>query len=424
MAINDADQALLQQASALCRDPFFRDMVWRHCPNLNDRVASDRLSTVIHPGDQMLLHSLRHHQDANAAFSQYYNVALQQYNAAEQILRAMFPGPAADDVAFLDFACGFGRLLRFMSLRLPAGNVWASEIQPEALAFACDSFGVHGLPSYADPAQFEPGRRFHFIWVASLFSHLPEHLFQAWLGRLMDTLEPDGVLCFSVHDACLLPPGLTLPAGGIRFTASSENPDLDAGSYGTTHVNEAFVGAAIRGVCGADQPYQRIPRGLAHEQDLYVVPRNPQRDLSALSGFRRGPWGWVDERRMLDAGQLYLRGWAASIDDGPLASVGITVNGERFACPTGLLREDVARVFEDARLASAGWAFRHDVAAGDGDEIRVVVTAETAAGEKALLYTGLMQQPLQSAPPMPATVPRWSIQLRQTLRKLWSRGST
>src|SRR5690606_36941997 len=43
----------------------------------------------IHPDDQMLLHSLYHHRDANASVSQYYNVALQQYNAAQQILRAV-----------------------------------------------------------------------------------------------------------------------------------------------------------------------------------------------------------------------------------------------------------------------------------------------------------------------------------------------
>jgi SAM-dependent methyltransferase len=419
--MNDAEQLLLKRAHALCHDDYFRNVVWQHCPFLNRRVACEQFSTVIHPADQMLLHSLRHHQDANAAFSQYYNVALQQYNAAEQILRALFPSSAADGVVFLDFACGFGRLLRFMSLSLPAGNVWASEIQTEALTFVCNTFGAHGMPSYADPMRFEPGRRFHFIWVASLFSHLPEHLFHAWLHRLIDALEPDGVLCFSVHDACLLPPDLQLPASGIRFSPSSENPDLDSSSYGTTHVKETFVASAIEAACGTDRHYVRIPRGLAHEQDLYVVPKSTERDLSVLSGFRRGPWGWVDERRLLESGQLYLRGWAASIDDGPLATIDITVNGERFECPTGLPREDVAHVFEDPRLTSAGWEFHRDVATDDSDEIRVVVTASTAAGEKALLYTGLFNRPPQPARPVPEDT-GWPTRLRKTLDRIWRRS--
>ena len=109
-----------------------------------------------------------------------------------------------------------------------------------------------------------------------------------------------------------------MPAEGIHFIPSSENAELDANVYGTTFVNEAFVRATIAGLCGPDHPYVRIKRGLANEQDLYVVPRSRQCALERLAAFRKGAWGWVDECRVSGDSELYLRGWAASVDDGAL----------------------------------------------------------------------------------------------------------
>ena len=385
---------LYERARTMCNDAFFREVVWRHCRHLRAADPSS-LNLAIHPDDQMLWHSLRHHRDANAAFSQYYSVALQQYNAAQQILRSLFPD-AGNRIRILDFACGYGRLLRFLTLSLPPSNVWASEIQPEALAFVCDNFKVTGISSDTDPQAFQPGRSFDLIWVASLFSHLPGRLFEAWLRRLTACLEPDGILCFSTHDACLIPDGAPLDEDGILFRPFSENADLDVSNYGTTYVSEDYVSGMVSKVCGADRACFRIPRGLAHEQDLYIVAAAPGRDLSVLRSFRHGPWGWVDERALRPSGELYLRGWAASLDDGALEAVDITVDGRRFRCPTGLPRDDVAHVFDDPRLSSSGWEFHHMPAAGLGP-VRVVVSARTQADETALLFAGEMQRPAPSA---------------------------
>ena len=388
---------LYERARTMCSDAYFREVVWRHCPYLETTTASS-LNLVIHPDDQMLWHSLRHHRDANAAFSQYYSVALQQYNAAQQILRSLFPD-AGQPARILDFACGYGRLLRFLTLSQPSGNLWASEIQAQALAFVCDNFKVTGIPSDTDPQAFQPSRRFDLIWVASLFSHLPGRLFEAWLRRLTACLEPDGILCFSAHDACLIPDGAPLGEDGILFRPFSENADLDASNYGTTYVSEDYVRGMVSKVCGADRSCFRIPRGLAHEQDLYVVAAAPGRDLSVLRSFRHGPWGWVDERALRPSGELYLRGWAASLDDGALEAVDITVDGRQFRCPTGLPRDDVARVLDDPRLNSSGWEFRHVPAPAQGP-VRVVVSVRTQADETALLYAGEIRRP---APPAEAS---------------------
>jgi len=383
--------ALLAKANVQCQDPAFRSAVWRHLAYRGETANPDELSTRIHPNDQMLQHSLRHFHEVNRSLSQYFNVALQQHNAAQQVFRLILgtPQPAH---RLLDFACGYGRLLRFLTLSVPRVQIWASEIQPRAVDFAVGEFGVHGILSHVEPERFAPGMQFDFIWVASLFSHLPRHLFHGWLSRLTSLLTPRGIVCFSVHDECLLPPRIPMPPDGIHFISSSENAELDANAYGTTFVSEAFVRSAIAGACGNDHPYVRIKRGLANEQDVYVVPRSRDCPLSRLDAFRKGAWGWVDECRVSDAGELYLRGWAASVDDGALDSIEILVDGKLHRCSTGLARDDVRTVLNDARLGDSGWEFRHFL--GEGRQSAFIeATARSARGEVALLYAGPLARP-------------------------------
>ncbi|WP_018233526.1 class I SAM-dependent methyltransferase [Thioalkalivibrio thiocyanodenitrificans] len=385
--MTSTEQDLLQQANRICESRPFREALWRHLPDPETHGDPGRLDAHIHPRDQMLLHSLRHHGDAHVALSQYYNVALQQYNAMRQILHLFHP-PPHEGLRFLDFACGYGRLIRLLSLSMPARNITACEIQPEAVDYVRERFGVRGMLSHLDPEQFKPGETFDFIWVASLFSHLPEQLFHQWLARLWALVNEHGALCFSVHDAALLPEGLELPDPGILYGEGSEIPELGPAHYGTAYVSEDFVMRAVRTATGGEANCFRIPKALAHEQDIYVVTRS---DVSGLAAFRRGPWGWVDERRVSPEGELYLRGWAASLDDGPLAHVNISVNGQPHTCPTGLPRDDVAHVFGDARLRPSGWSFHLDLAGNT--RAQVEVTAITAAGEKALLYVATLPVP-------------------------------
>jgi hypothetical protein len=105
-----------------------------------------------------------------------------------------------------------------------------------------------------------------------------------------------------------------------------------------------------------------------------------------LSGFRRGPWGWVDVREISD-GVLHLQGWAASLDDGDIECVEIEVDGALHRCTTGIARPDVVTAFGDDRLAHSGWEFRSSLGA-DAREARIAVGARSARGETALLYAG------------------------------------
>ena len=383
-------QPLREEAERIGAQRWFRDVIRRHCPMLPNRIRTEDLNTRIHPNDQMLLHSLRHHGDTQVALSQYYNVAFQQFFVAQQIVNRIF-GSTGADLDILDFACGYGRMLRFQSLITPRGQLYACEIQPDAVDFVVREFGVVGIHSCTEPEKFEPGRKFDVIWVASLFSHLPGDLFRRWIQRLAELLSPCGILAFSVHDASLLPEGLALPERGILFGPDSEIDQLPEGTYGTTYVSEAFVACAFETI-QSGHSYTRLPKALAHEQDVYVTTRTGGPSLDGLQHFRRGPWGWTDERRF-DADGVFLRGWAASLDDGPLDSVTIRINGELHHCPTGLQRNDVATAFNDSRLSTSGWEFHSPLAGARPIQIEVSATSGTK-GENALLYTGHHQHPL------------------------------
>ena len=385
--MTDPTEALFAEARRASQLAAFRDAVWRHDRHRLAQSSLDAFSTAIHPDDQMLRHSLRHFRKVNDALTQYFAVALQQHDARQQILSAAF-GAGQVSASILDFACGFGRSLRFLVQSHDKSRIWASEIQPEAVDFVAAAFGVNGIRSTFDPAAFEPRRTFDFIWVASLFSHLPRVLFAAWLDRLASLLTPQGVLCFSVHDECLLPAHHAMPAEGIHFVPDSEIEELDHRAYGTSHVSETFVVSALRDALKTDNPsFVRLRRALAHEQDLYVVAMDGARDLAPLAGFRRGTWGWVDRCEIV-GGNLALSGWAASLDEGPVEQVDIIVDGKPYAGKTGVRRDDVAAVLGDGRLGLSGW--ERDIPLS-GREPFLEVSATSAAGERALLYAGVLR---------------------------------
>jgi SAM-dependent methyltransferase len=387
----DTLEPLLIAADALCHDAKFREVIWRHCHGPKGPVES--LNTRIHHNDQMLLHSLRHWREVNSSVTQYFSVALQQYYSARQIL-SLTAHTDLESRDILDFACGFGRLQRFLALGASSSRIWAADIQREAVDFVAEQFGVHGLRSDVDPDRFDPGRHFDFIWVASLFSHLPSRLFDHWLRRLLSLLTADGVLCFSVHDQSLLPNPATIPKeeGGIRFILCSEDSKLDVKTYGTTYVSESYVRRSIKAACGEDRQCWRIPRALGNHQDLYVVPAQSLADPVRLQAFRKGAWGCVDRLRVLHTGELDLCGWAASLDDGALDCVEITVNGEQYKCKTSVRRDDVRTVVGDERLAMSGFEFRTPLDRDNASSF-VVVSAKSHCGESALLYAGSVTIP-------------------------------
>lgn len=265
--------------------------------------------------------------------------------------------------SFLDFAAGYGRSTRFLVTRLGPGRVCAAEIQPDALDFQARVFGVSTLLSSTDPQELEARRQFDVVFVASLFTHLPQRTFAPWLRTLWSFVAPGGMLVFSVHDEAINDTDAEL-VDGFAYIPNSEVASLSTDDYGTNFTTEAFVRNALREAVGepADTAV-RLPRALCFLQDVWVVCNGarPSADLRCECG----PEGYVDDVRV-GAGELSLRGWAG--DRGFARSeaashrvdhVSIYHNGALLGrAEVTLERPDVAEYLRDPgdpNFCSSGW---------------------------------------------------------------------
>ena len=377
--------ALAQEARRHLECPQLASFLQDLLRQLHPSIGADDIATDLHPACQMLSHSLRHHQDAGLAVSQYFAVALQQFHVVEQIIQRH--PVARDELKFLDFACGYGRLLRFLVRSLPTAHIHAAEIMPEAVDHARRRYQVTALQSTERPKDFHSRQRYDVIWVASLFSHLPDELFTAWLRRLHDLLSDDGILCFTVHDQALLPSDMPLPESGLLYIEGSENEELSPSIYGTTFVSEAYVRTAVAKALGRESSIRRIPRLLAHEQDLYLVGRDGEAPPASMKSLRRGLRGWLDGCRIDADNTLHLHGWAGSMDGDPLDRVEVRVEDRSITCHACEPRPRVAEVLGKPELDHCGWSCSVPLRQANHG-IYLTISAHGHQDPPALIYAG------------------------------------
>lgn len=159
----------------------------------------------------------------------------------------------------LEFAAGYGRFTRHLVKAVP-GKVTCADVLPGTAEFLREQFKVDAFYSHHDPAAIVYPRQYDLVFVLSLFTHLPVHMWSAWLKSLARAVKPGGLLVLSVHNEAIAPHlGVSLGADGTFFVASSESPSIDGAVYGTTFTTRAFVESAIRESLGRAalfyQPY-------------------------------------------------------------------------------------------------------------------------------------------------------------------------
>jgi SAM-dependent methyltransferase len=196
---------------------------------------------------------------------------IQQTLASRRLRRAVRGG-------YLDFGCGWGRIGRFFLREFEADQMAGVDIDPDMVAF-CRGANLPGrFETIANgrPLPFAD-KTFRLITAYSVFTHLPPHLFRAWLAELVRVLKPGGVLVLTVEPPRFLDfldgadphsengwqaalaaykdriPGLRdeLARDGVAYLPSGGGAYREADVYGDTTVTSAFL-AREAGALGAD----------------------------------------------------------------------------------------------------------------------------------------------------------------------------
>lgn len=176
--------------------------------------------------------------------------------------------------SFLEFACGHGRFTRHLAPALPRGALTVSDVVPGCVDFLRRHWPVDGFDSTADPQAVRIPARYEIVFVLSLFSHLPESTWQAWLRALYGAVEPGGLLVLTTHgEQAARRSGVDLGERGFAFFAASESQALGAQEYGTAFASARFVDEAISAAT-APAEVLHLPTAFWSYQDAWILRRD------------------------------------------------------------------------------------------------------------------------------------------------------
>lgn len=391
------------------------------------RGRFDLADLSVHPDDEMMAVHVEFAPTPAIGAMEYFRTGLVVSDTFRSVVDQWCPG-GPDRI--LDFACGYGRSLRFTIQDFGADRVWGSDILPGAVRHIGDQLGAHAVPSAGQPEDLDPelDGPFDVIFVSSLFTHLPERTFGRWLRALYERLEPSGLLAFSVHGETLANSGQQLPPEGILFGETTEIDALDPQDYGVAIVNEGFVAGAIRAATG-HETFRRLPVTLAFGQDLYLVPRSGAADAERLDGLvvRHGAQGHVDECRIEEPGRVLLSGWATT-QDGDIRGrdVEIRIDDQLVSrVPVGADRPDVAARWHGADPSAdclhSGWSTTVELPDDPDPHSTVTFTARLTDGSLGVFWSSELCELTSELAHSPGQRPSSMQRLRATWR---SEGAT
>jgi SAM-dependent methyltransferase len=230
-------------------------------------------SPALHKDDYLLAHLLQYSRADG--LEDYFREGYNDAHQAEIGMRQFYPD---GQPRVLEFASGYGRVTRHLKI----DNLTASDVHQQAGVFTATELGVRFIPAPATPEPFTV-ERFDYVFVLSLFSHLPDRTFGPWLSVLLDLLTPSGYLMFTTHAEKAAKEREPFLAAvfddekGYGFVdAGTDQPDLETpgtgnAAYGSMATSAAYVARQIRSAGGDLVSYRA--RCWWDVQDEWVVRR-------------------------------------------------------------------------------------------------------------------------------------------------------
>jgi SAM-dependent methyltransferase len=139
--------------------------------------------TEISPNENLLLPGQQ---------QQYYKVGYDALQICKRILNGKKPKN------IMDFACGYGRVLRWFKDEWPKANFICVETDEMALDYCKQYFECETINSNSK-LDINIKQKVDFIFSGSLVTHLNEKQIKNFLQVCLDSLVQDGILVFSSH---------------------------------------------------------------------------------------------------------------------------------------------------------------------------------------------------------------------------------
>ena len=98
----------------------------------------------------------------------------------------------------LDFACGNGRVTRYLKLLFPDAELTVCDLYPEMVEFCASTFGAKGVISCENFADLVLPEQYDLIWSGSLLTHCDSVLFLECLKAMNRSLATPGVAVATV----------------------------------------------------------------------------------------------------------------------------------------------------------------------------------------------------------------------------------
>lgn len=204
------------------------------------------------------------------------------------------------DATVLDFGSCWGRITRFFMRDVSLENLYGIDVVPEFVNECKQLFGSDNFAQCdAMPPCHHAPSSMQLISAYSVFSHLSEKAFLAWMGEFHRVLRPNGILAFTTRSELFLDYCQSLrisgaELGGYAAALAAMIPDIDnareryrAGEFlfatgrglsGGGEMNESFYGEAfvpeayVTGhLSGLFELLQFKPVGSGYDQALFVL---------------------------------------------------------------------------------------------------------------------------------------------------------
>lgn len=142
---------------------------------------------------------LRHRVHGDIDLTSFLNVGEQCLNDLEAALYKI-DKKITDFTTILDFGCGCGRTLLWLTERAKDAQLFGTDIDREAIAW-CQTHlnAVTYTVNDALPPLAFPDAHFDLVYAISIFTHLDADFQHRWLGELKRVTKPDGMVLITVH---------------------------------------------------------------------------------------------------------------------------------------------------------------------------------------------------------------------------------